>query len=290
MANLKAIRRRITSVKNTQKITRAMKMVAAARLRKAQEAVENFRPYADLTSTILTEVASGAEGAEHPLLARRENKKSLLLVICADRGLCGAFNGNLNRDVFNYVKEADPNPSLSIIGRKAVDFFQRRPVEIDQIHKDVYDDPGYETASRIARELSERYADEEIDRIDIVYNEFVSMLTQKPKFQQLLPVELPEKDETQEGEWVVPVDFIFEPNREELLSKLLPQYVEVQVFRALIESMAAEHAARMTAMDNATKNAEEMLDSLTLEYNRARQSAITSELMDIVGGAEALQA
>lgn len=288
MANLKAIRRRITSVKNTQKITRAMKMVAAARLRKAQEAVENFRSYADLTSTILTEVASDATADDHTLLARRDTEKSLLLVISADRGLCGGFNGNLNRDVFDYVQKADPKPDLSIIGRKAVDFFQRRPVTIESILDDVYENPGYETTAKIARNLSEQYANGDIDRIDIVYNEFVSMLTQKPKFQQLLPVVLPDKDESEEGEWVVPVDFIFEPNRVELLGKLLPQYVEVQVYRALIESMAAEHAARMTAMDNATKNADEMLDHLTLVYNRARQSAITSELMDIVGGAEAL--
>ncbi len=288
MANLKAIRRRIGSVKNTQKITRAMKMVAAARLRKAQETVESFRSYADLTSTILTEVAEGATADDHALLERRDTKKSLLLVICSDRGLCGGFNGNLFRDIFKYVQETEPAPAISIIGRKASDYFERRPVTIDQKYDGVYDDPSYETAAKIARELADRYAAGEIDHIQLVYNEFISMISQKPTFRQLLPVVLPEPDEEGEDDWIVPADFIFEPDRAELLGKLLPQYVEVQVYRALIESLAAEHAARMTAMDNATKNAEEMLDHLTLVYNRARQSAITSELMDIVGGAEAL--
>ncbi|MCP4676313.1 MAG: ATP synthase F1 subunit gamma [Deltaproteobacteria bacterium] len=288
MANLKAIRRRIGSVKNTQKITRAMKMVAAARLRKAQEAVEAFRSYADLTSTILAEVAGDATAGDHPLLKRREPKKSLLIVICSDRGLCGGFNGNLFRDIFKYVQETDPEPEISIIGRKAVDFFKRRPVTINHVYEDIFDNAGYETAAGIARELAEKYASEELDSIQLVYNEFVSMISQKPTFSQLLPVVLPEQEDKDNDEWVVPPDFIFEPNRAELLSKLLPQYVEVQVYRALIESIAAEHAARMTAMDNATKNAEEMLDHLTLVYNRARQSAITADLMDIVGGAEAL--
>ncbi|MDJ0761884.1 MAG: ATP synthase F1 subunit gamma [Myxococcota bacterium] len=288
MANLKAIRRRITSVKNTQKITRAMKMVAAARLRRAQETVERFRSYADLTSTILTEVAKGATEADHPLLERRKTEKSLLVVICADRGLCGAFNGNLCRDAFKYVQESDPAPNISIIGRKAIDYFERRPVTIEKTYRDVYDNPGYEKAAEIARELADQYAKGEVDRIDFVYNEFISMMSQRPAVRQLLPVVLPEEKNDGEDEWEVPVDFIFEPNREDLLGKLLPQYVEVQVYRSLIESMAAEHAARMTAMDSATKNAAEMLDNLTLIYNRARQSAITSELMDIVGGAEAL--
>jgi F-type H+-transporting ATPase subunit gamma len=290
MANLKAIRRRISSVRNTQKITRAMKMVAAAKLRRSQETMEKFRAYADLTASILSEVAAGATAEDHPLLERREPEKSLVLIICSDRGLCGGFNGNLCREVFAHVQKAEPTPAISIIGRKARDYFERRPVTIDTKYSGVYDDPGYSTAAEIARGLAKRYAEKEIDRIDLVYNEFVSMIAQKPVFRQLLPVVLPEKEAGQEGEWIPPVDFIFEPDRAALLGELLPKYIEVQVYRALIESIAAENAARMTAMDNATKNAEEMLDHLTLVYNRARQSAITNELMDIVGGAEALKA
>ena len=288
MANLKAIRKRIESVKNTQKITRAMKMVAAAKLRKAQETVESFRAYADLTSSILTEVATDKAASDHPLLKRRKPEKSLVVTIASDKGLCGGFNSNLCRDVQRHVKEATPEPSISIIGRKARDYFERRPVTIEKIYADVYENPGYETAATIARELAARYADGEVDRIELAFNEFVSMMSQRPAVRQLLPIVLPEKEEGQEDQWVVPSDFIFEPGRAELLEKLLPQYVEVQVYRAIIESIAAEHAARMTAMDNATSNAGEMIDHLTLVYNRARQSAITSELVDIVGGSEAL--
>ncbi len=288
MANLKAIRRRIESVKSTQKITRAMKMVAAARLRKAQETLESFRAYADLTSSILTEVATDRAASDHPLLKRRKPEKSLVVAIASDRGLCGGFNSNLCRDVQKHAKAASPEPSISIIGRKAQDYFERRPVTIEKVYKDVYENPGYETAAKIARELATRYADGEVDRIELVFSEFVSMISQKPTVRQLLPIVLPDKEEGDEDEWVVPSDFIFEPGRAELLEKLLPQYVEVQVYRAIIESIAAEHAARMTAMDNATNNAGEMIDHLTLVYNRARQSAITFELMDIVGGSEAL--
>lgn len=288
MANLKAIRRRIGSVKNTQKITRAMKMVAAAKLRRAQEAVQNFRSYSDLMMTILAEVSRDATAEDHPLLERREPKKSLLIVLSSDKGLCGGFNGNLCREVFKYVQSEEVPPVLSIIGRKAADYFERRPVEIDTKYKGIYEKPGYSAAAEIARGVADRYAAGDIDRIELAYNEFVSMMSQKPTVKPLLPVVLPKTEEEEGDEWVVPVDFIFEPGRKELLAELLPQYVEVQVYRALVESIAAEHAARMTAMDNATKNAAEMLDQLTLVYNRARQSAITSELMDIVGGAEAL--
>lgn len=289
MANLKDIRRRIGSVKNTQKITRAMKMVAAARLRRAQERINKFRAYADLTSSILAEISAGASAGDHPLLERREVENRLILEITSDRGLCGAFNGNLNRAVEDAVKEAgDPKPRLSFIGRKGADYFKRRDVEVREHYKGVYDDPSYATAARIASELAELYVRGELDQIDLAFNEMVSMISQKPAIRTLLPVEVPERQEQAAGEDLGPVGFIFEPDRSELLGKLLPMYVEVQVYRALAESIAAENAARMTAMDNATNNASDMIDHLTLVYNRARQSAITAELMDIVGGAEAL--
>jgi F-type H+-transporting ATPase subunit gamma len=294
MATLKDIRRRIGSVKSTQKITRAMKMVAAAKLRKAQEKAEAFRAYADLSASILAEVAAGATAEDHPLLEQRpEPRRALLLVIGADRGLCGGFNSNLNRDVLALLGETAARgglvPELDLIGRKPRDFFARRDAVVRRFHAGVYDAPDYGTAARIARELSACYESGELDRIDLEFNEMISMVSQKPVRKPLLPIALPEKAaEDAPGQSLGPVGFIFEPGRRELLGRLLPLYVEVQIYRALLESIAAEQAARMTAMDNATNNASDMIEHLTLVYNRARQSAITSELMDIVGGAEAL--
>jgi len=288
MKSLKEIRRRIASVKGTQKITRAMKMVAAAKLRRAQETAQGFRAYADLTRDVLSEVAVGATGEEHPLLERREEKRAMVLVITSDRGLCGGFNGNLNRAVLERVEEDGEPTDLAIVGRKAHDYFARRPVEVAEVFSGIYDDPGYGSAARIAQRLASFYEAGRADRIDLAYNEFVSMMIQRPTVRQLLPVSLPERQEVDEAA-VGPVGHIFEPGRAELLGRLLPRYVEVEVYRALLESIAAEHAARMTAMDNATNNAADMIDHLTLVYNRARQYAITSDLMDIVGGAEALR-
>ena len=287
MANLKDIRRRIGSVKNTQKITSAMKMVAAARLRKAQVAAESFRDYADMMSAILAEVAFGVDEGVHPLLQRREAKKSMVLTMASDRGLCGGFNSNLNRMVDEHITSSEPKPSLSIIGKKASAFFKRRDVSIGKTYDDIYEETGYSAAARVARELINAYETKETDSIELAYNKMISVVSQKPSIRQLLPVKLPEKEEREDAK-LGPVGFIYEPDREELLGRLLPKYVEVEVYRALLESIAAEQAARMTAMDTATTNAEEMIEHLTLIYNRARQSAITSELMDIVGGAEAL--
>ena len=288
MANLKDIRRRIGSVKGTQKITRAMRMVAAAKLRKAQETAENFRSYADLMSSVLAEVASGASPKDHPLLERREPKRSLVLVISSDRGLCGGFNSNLNRLVAEHVAAADPEPELAIIGKKSQAYFKRRTAVIHHIYSDIYDDEsGFDAAARVARDLATSFASGEVDRIDLAFNEMISLASQKPIVKQLLPIAPPVQIEEKE-EVLGPVGFIFEPKRIELLGRLLPKYVEVAVYRALLESIAAEHAARMIAMETATNNADDMIESLTLVYNRARQGAITNELLDIVGGAEAL--
>ncbi len=287
MANLKEIRRRIASVKGTQKITRAMKMVAAARLRRAQESAESFRSYADLTSSVLAEVAAGATADDHPLLERRENNRAIVLVISADRGLCGGFNGNLNRTVGEHEEMSAPRPELAIAGKKAMAYFERRSVTICDSFPDVFDELNYETAAVIARKLAKMYRAGEVDRIEIAFNKMLSMISQKPTIRQLLPVALPEQTGEQE-ESHGPAGFIFEPDRKKLLGRLLPMYVEVEIYRALLESVAAEQAARMTAMETATNNAQDMIDHLTLVYNRARQSAITNELMDIVGGAEAL--
>jgi F-type H+-transporting ATPase subunit gamma len=288
MPSLKHIRRRISSVKSTQKITRAMKMVAAAKLRKAQDTVERFRSYANATASMLAEIAADAGGEEHPLLERRPVKSALILVISSDRGLCGGFNTNLNRMVFERVKQEAPKPALSIVGKKAVAYFHRRDAMISEIFADVYSEPGYATAAKIARRLIARYTSGEVDRIDLAYNEMLSVASQKPTVRPLLPIEMPSGDgggDKGGGSGT----YLFEPAGEQLLAKILPMSVEVAVCRALLESIAAEHASRMAAMDAATTNAQDMIEHLTLVYNRARQSAITSELMDIVGGAEALE-
>ncbi|MFO8073713.1 MAG: ATP synthase F1 subunit gamma [Polyangia bacterium] len=288
MATLKDIRRRIGSVSGTQKITRAMKMVAAAKLRKAQERAESFRDYAELTSSILAEVAEGAGDEDHPLLERREQRRALIVVIGSNRGLCGGFNSNLCRRVLDEIEARETPVELAIIGRKPLDFFRHRDAEIRRVFQDVYDRSAHEAALDIAAELAREYRDGELDRIDLAFNEMLSMVSQKPTIDQLLPVSLPEKRESDDEARIGPAGFVFEPRRIELLGRLLPLYTEVQVGRAILESIAAEQAARMTAMDNATNNAEDMIDSLTLQYNRARQAEITTELMDIVGGAEAL--
>ena len=289
MPSLKHIRRRIASVKSTQKITRAMKMVAAAKLRKAQETVERFRSYSDATASMLAEIAADAGGEEHPLLERRTVKSALIIVISSDRGLCGGFNTNLNRMVFEHVKQETPTPALGIVGKKATAYFQRRHVEISEIFADVYSEPGYAIAAKIARRLIARYVSGEVDRIDLAYNEMISVSTQKPTVRPLLPIEMPAAAEGgDDGKGSAAGTYLFEPGGEQLLAKILPLSVEVAVCRALLESIAAEHASRMAAMDAATTNAQDMIEHLTLVYNRARQSAITSELMDIVGGADAL--
>ena len=290
MANLKAIRRRISSVQNTQKITRAMKMVAAAKLRRAQDAVTSFRAYADLTQSILGEVSKGIGETTHPLLEQRPAERTLVVVLTSDCGLCGPFNSNLLRNVFKHVNEAEKKPALDLIGKRAKDFFAHRDVTVRKFHQNIYDDMSYDTAKHLAAELAGLYAIGEVDRIELAYNEFISVMKQAPVFRPLLPIVLSSTDEadTEEDKSVGPRGFLFEPDRESLLADLLPKYVEVQIYRALVESVAAEHASRMTAMEAATTAAGDMIDSLTLQYNRARQDAITKELIEIVGGAEAL--
>ena len=289
MANLKAIRRRIGSVQNTQKITRAMKMVAAAKLRRAQDAVTSFRAYAELTQSILGEVSKAAGETTHPLLERRPENRALMLVLTSDRGLCGAFNSGLLREVMRHIHAAEVKPTLDLIGKKGRDFFAHRDAAVRTFHPNIYDDMGYDTAKHLAAELSTLYATGEVDRIDLAYNEFVSVVKQAPVIRPLLPIVLAKGEtEVEEDKTVGPRGFLFEPDRESLLATLLPKYVEVQIYRSLVESVAAEHASRMTAMESATTAAGDMIDSLTLQYNRARQDAITKELMDIVGGSEAL--
>jgi len=287
--NLKIIRRRIASVKNTQKITRAMKLVAAARLRRAQENITRMRPYALQTLKMLSSLAArtGDDEALHPLLARREPKNILLIVLTSDRGLAGSFNVSVNKAAYRFYQEqtaAGRKVTVGAVGRKGRDYLRRRGVEIKHAFGNIYEDLRYEKAAIIADDIIVDYVGHNLDACYLIYNEFKSAITQKVVIEPLLPI----------TPMVVPVnetavDFVYEPHQIEVLETLLPLYVNVEIYRALLESVASEHGARMTAMDNATRNAKDMISRLTLQANRSRQAAITTELMEIIGGAEALK-
>jgi F-type H+-transporting ATPase subunit gamma len=286
MPNLKDIQRRIGTVEKTQQITRAMRMVAGAKLRRAQEAIESARPYAERMRATLAEVAASQRDAEHPLLAAHPavaNRE--VLVVTSNRGLCGGFNSGAIKVAKRHV-DATVGMGLRITtaGKKGRDFFRR--THADQLGDD-YPQDGWVTygqAASIAAAVSQRYAESEVDEVVLVYNEFVSAVTQRPREVRLLPFSAEADDD--EGEERVP--FEIEPDAQRLLSVLVPKAVEVEIFRALLENQAGEHAARMAAMESATRNTEELIDTLTLQYNRARQAAITKELVEIVSGAEAL--
>lgn len=313
MPSLKAIRLRIASVKNTQKITKAMKLVAAARLRRAQQRITELRPYAQKVAEVLASVASRAseESDEkvHPLLKPHEaTKKAALLVLTSDRGLAGAFNSNAQRAADRRLRELSEQGievKLFTLGRKGRDFFRRKDIEPAKDYTGAYDKPE-KRAPEIAREIMAEFESGELDLVEVIFTEFKSAIAQKVRVEQVLPVKLGGGDaaEKPEGEKGLAVrdenapspasagpktDYIYEPDKAALLDRLLPMYVEVTVMRAMLDSLASEHGSRMTAMDNATNNAKTMINSLTLQYNRARQAAITKELMEIIGGAEALK-
>jgi F-type H+-transporting ATPase subunit gamma len=287
--DLKTIRKRIASVKNTQKITRAMKLVAAARLRRAQENITRMRPYALQTLKMLSSLAARAGDDEelHPLLARREPKNVLLVVLTSDRGLAGSFNASVSKASFKtYLELKDKGSTVTVgaIGRKGRDFLRRRGVTIKHSFSNIYENLRYEKASDIGDVIVTEYASGHLDACYLVYNEFKSAITQKVVVEKLLPIEPMEVAADESA-----VDYIYEPDQRAILNQLLPLYVNVEIYRALLESVASEHGARMTAMDNATRNAKDMIGRLTLRANRARQAAITTELMEIIGGAEALK-
>jgi F-type H+-transporting ATPase subunit gamma len=287
--NLKIIRKRIASVKNTQKITRAMKLVAAARLRKAQENITRMRPYALETLKMLSSLAArcGDDEALHPLLARRMPEKVMLIVLTSDRGLAGSFNASVSKAAHRFHQELVAKGSkvtVGAIGRKGRDYLRRRGVEVKHTFGNIYEDLKYEKASQIGDVIVSEYSSRELDACYIAYNEFKSAITQKVVVEKLLPIE-PMKVAPNE----TAVDFLYEPDQHTILNALLPLYVNVEVYRALLESVASEHGARMTAMDNATRNAKDMISRLTLQANRARQAAITTELMEIISGAESLK-
>ncbi|MEZ4287307.1 MAG: ATP synthase F1 subunit gamma [Polyangiales bacterium] len=288
MASLKDIRKRIGSVKSTQKITRAMKLVAGARLRKAQENIERLRPYALETLKVLSEVAARTAGEEevHPLLAVRDPQRVMLVVLTSDRGLAGAFNANICKAAYRrwQALEAEGREvCFGIVGRKGREYFKRRGADIRHEFTGVFENLDAESAGEIGRYIVDEFTSESLDAVYLVYNEFKSAISQEVVLEQLLPIVPCDNLED------ATVDFIYEPHKRALLDRLLPMYVQVESYRALLESVASEHGARMTAMDSATTNASEMIDKLTLQYNRARQAAITTELMEIIGGAEALK-
>jgi F-type H+-transporting ATPase subunit gamma len=287
--NIKAIRSRIVSVKNTQKITRAMKLVAAARLRRAQENITRMRPYALQTLKMLSSLAArtGEDEALHPLLARRPPTNVMLIVLTSDRGLAGSFNASVSKAAFRFyeqLKQQGSHVTVGAIGKKGRDYLRRRGVPIKHVFSNIYEDLSYAKASTIGDAVVSEYASRDLDACYLVYNEFKSAITQKVTVERILPIEPMPVIENETA-----VDYIYEPNQKALLHTLLPLYVNVEIYRALLESVASEHGSRMTAMDNATRNAKQMIDRLTLQANRARQAAITTELMEIIGGAEALK-
>jgi F-type H+-transporting ATPase subunit gamma len=283
MPALVDIRRRIRSVKNTQQITKAMKMVSAAKLRRAQDAIFAARPYARRMLEVLGSVASRADPGLHPLLQERGGERLLLVVVTADKGLCGGFNANIVRAATRVLEERAGRPtSLDLVGRKGRDYFRRRPVTVRREHVGIFQALSYPRAQALARELIEAYGTGSFDAVHLVYNEFKSVIQQRVVVERLLPIQRPALAPHAPAQ-----DYLYEPEPAAIFAELLPKHVEVQVWRALLESAAAEHGARMTAMDAATNNAGEMIESLTLYMNKVRQAAITKEIIEVVSGAGA---
>src|SRR5437667_8373925 len=288
MPTLRDIQRRIRSVQSTQKITRAMKLVAAAKLRRAQERILSARPYASKMAELLSNLVSGAEDGGHPLLEQREGPRRQIVIITADRGLAGAFSSNIIRRANELIRESSSAEiTLVVVGRKARDFFRRRTYVIKRDLVGFWDRLAYTHASELADYFMQQFLDHEVDEVFLLYNEFRSVAVQRPVRVQLLPI--PHAETGGEGTPAEQVDYIYEPSPEAILGDLLPRHVRMQVWRALMESAAGEHGARMTAMEAATKNAKDIIGILTIQSHKARQEKITKELLAIVGGAEALK-
>jgi F-type H+-transporting ATPase subunit gamma len=298
MPSLIDLRRRVRAVKNTQQITKAMKMVAASKLRRAQERIIAARPYALQMQRVLGGLAGRVDPSMHPLLAAREprpDSRTLLIVVTGDKGLCGSFNTNVIKGAGGFITGSAERCSLGLVGRKGRDFFARRGFDVmfEQVH--IFQKLRYQDAQAIAQIAIDTFTSEAADRVVLVYNEFKSVISQRVVVQQLLPIA---RDEVQpghggqagQGGQTGPVgsDYLFEPSPQAIFNELMPRYVEVQVFRALLESNAAFFAAQMTAMDTATKNSAEMIANLTLYMNKVRQAAITREIIEVVSGAQAL--
>jgi F-type H+-transporting ATPase subunit gamma len=294
MPSLIDLRRRIRAVKNTQQITKAMKMVAASKLRRAQERIMNGRPYAQQMERVLGSIASRVDSSLHPLLTDREigpESRTLVIIVSGDKGLCGSFNTNVIKAAGLYVTQSSFPCTLGLIGRKARDFFVRRGFTVAFEETGIFQQLRFDDAQRIAKAATDAFLAGEVDRVMLVYNEFRSVLTQRVVVSQLLPIPRAAVDEATSAvstAGAATVDYLYEPEPAKILDQLLPRYIVVQVARALLESNAAFYAAQMTAMDTATKNSSEMIGSLTLYMNKVRQAAITREIIEVVSGAQAL--
>jgi len=289
MPSLKDIKKRIGSVKSTQQITKAMKMVAAAKLRRAQEAAVSARPYAEKLQEVMSNLAQREEADGHPLLSQRGTGRALIVLMTADRGLCGGFNASVSKEAERFIRDNKlgfDDIDLMIIGRKGRDFLKNRVGDnITKVHENITTDATYKTAQLIGQEVVDAYSEEKYDAVYVIYNAFQSAIVQIVTVEQVLPIQPQETEPVKKDT----VDYLYEPDRGEVLSQLLPKMVEVQIFRGLLESNASEQGARMSSMDSASRNAAEMIDKLTLQYNRARQAAITKELMEIISGAESVK-
>ena len=297
MPSLIDLRRRVRAVKNTQQITKAMKMVAASKLRRATERITAARPYAQQMQRVLGSVASRVGPAAHPLLTVREprpDSKTLVIVVSADKGLCGSFNTNIIKAASGFVLDSAQACALGLVGRKGRDFFGRRGFTIAFDEIGIFQRLKYQDAQRIAQTAMDVFINGVVDRVMLIYNEFRSVMSQKVVVEQLLPVARGDVDHAaaasraEAATHLSQVDYLYEPSAQEIFNQLLPRYVEVQVYRALLESNAAFFAAQMTAMETATKNSTEMISSLTLYMNKVRQAAITREIIEVVSGAQAL--
>ncbi|UOE50228.1 ATP synthase F1 subunit gamma [Mucilaginibacter sp. SMC90] len=291
MANLKEVRNRIKSVSSTQQITKAMKMVSAAKLKRATNAIIQLRPYASKLKDLLANLSASLEDNTSPYLQEREPVRVLVVVVSSNRGLAGAFNANVIKTANNLIAEkyskqlAAGNVSIVAIGKKSQEFYQRRKYNVIGNNNDLYLDLNFENASKITESIMQGFVNGDYDRVELVYNHFRNAAVQYLITEQLLPVPKPEKKEEAK---TANVDYILEPSQQEIVEQLIPKNIKIQLYRAVLDSNASEHGARMTAMDKATENAGELLKSLKLSYNQARQAAITTELTEIVSGAAAL--
>ena len=294
MASVQDIKRRVRSVQNTRKITRAMELVAAAKLRRAQTRIEAMRPYAERMQELMVGVARASTSLRGlPLLQRRDVRKAAILPLTGDRGLAGAFNAQVLREAFaieRRLREESVEPRWVVAGKKGASTLRFRRYEVSQAWTGFSDSPRYADAQAIAHYIAELYSEEEVDRVVVIYNHFESALTQRVVAQEVLPIPESLLEGDDDSSQALLGDFIYEPEPEQILERLLPVYVETELYRALLESAASEQGARMTAMRNASKNAGELIDSLTLQMNRARQAEITQEILEVVAGADALTA
>ena len=285
MANLKEIRNRITSVGSTMQITSAMKMVSAAKLKRAQDAILQMRPYANKLTELLVNLSSSLDSSEGgDFSVNREIKNVLLIPITSNRGLCGGFNANIIKQTISLINNDYNDKTVSVIsiGKKSSEYFRNNNYNIISSHDDIFSDLTYDSVAKIAEDIMQSYLDLKYDKVILVYNQFKNAATQNVMSENYLPVESPEEEDAVIG------DYIFEPEKKEIIEQLIPKSLKTQLFKAVLDSHASEHGARMTAMHKATDNASELKKDLTLSYNKARQAAITAEILEIVGGAEAL--